>query len=363
MQTLCLTNPLDMHIHLRQNEVLESVLPFSARNFSLVLAMPNLTPPLFNVESVMQYRDKINHIANKQIKTDNTIFFHDNEARYFMPFMSLFISDSLTKEEIYKANDNGIRILKLYPKGSTTNSKDGLSEILNPNFLRLLEIAQDLNMILSIHGESAGFSIDREREFLVIFEELARSFPKLKIIIEHLSDRHSLESIHKYPNLFGTITLHHALLTLDDILGNALNPFAFCKPIVKTPKDRDAILEAMLNADSKISFGSDSAPHSIQAKYQGAAGIFSAPYILESLATIFDKYGKLDNLQHFISNNAMKIYDLSLPFTKTITLQKQDMQEHPSDILPCSNGDIKIFLPSFQLNYKIINIEVTSNDT
>ncbi|RDU72415.1 dihydroorotase [Helicobacter aurati] len=361
MQTLSLYNPLDMHIHLRQERVLESILPFSARNFSLVLAMPNLTPPLTSVDSVLHYQEEIRRLAHSHCHItgdDRQMVFHDSCTQHFIPFMSLFISDSLTIQELHKAYRHGIKVLKLYPKGSTTNSDNGVSEILTPDFLRLLEEAQNLNMILSIHGESAGFSMYREREFLCVFEELARSFPRLRIIIEHLSDRHSLESIHKYPNLFGTITLHHALLTLDDILGGKLNPFAFCKPIVKTPQDRDAILEAMLCADSKISFGSDSAPHSIEAKRSGAAGIFSAPLLLESLATLFAKHNKLENLQSFISDNGMRIYDISLPFTKVVILENgRPLQPH-SAMLNTPDGDISVFSPSFSLEYRIKEIAI-----
>lgn len=348
METIIIKNPIDMHIHLRQDELLKAVLPSSARYFSALLAMPNLNPPLMDTQSVLSYKNEI--IQTMQTDSDY--------ATHCLPIMSLYIHDDLSIEELQKAHKNGIKILKLYPKGATTNSDNGVSSVLNNKLLTLLQEAQHLNMILSIHGESTGFSMEREREFLTIFEELARNFPRLKIIIEHLSDRHSIESIHKFSNLFGTITLHHLSLTLDSILGGKLNPFAFCKPIVKTPQDRDAILECALSGDSKFSFGSDSAPHTIEAKMNGAAGIFQAPILLQALTTLFAKHDKISNLQAFLSDNAQKIYDINLPFTKTIILKQESFIF--GEEIPCSIGNIKVFEGEKEWDYCINNIEITN---
>ncbi|RDU67479.1 dihydroorotase [Helicobacter didelphidarum] len=363
MDTITLTNPIDMHIHLRQDSLLQAVLPYSASCFSAVLAMPNLNPPLLNTQSVLAYKEKIMMECDFE-KAYNIILPHINNQnpqanllniqQHFVPIMSLYVHDNLTLAEIQKAKTSGIKILKLYPKGATTNAENGMSEVLTPNFLTLLEEAQRLGMILSIHGESNGFSMDREREFLFIFEELAKSFPTLKIIIEHLSDRHSIEMVHKYPNLFGTITLHHLLLTLDDVIGGKLNPFMFCKPVVKTPKDREAILEVALSGDSKFSFGSDSAPHTIEAKMNGAAGIFNAPILLQALCSLFDKHKKIENLQDFVSCNALQIYDISLPFVKHVILQKKPFVFGRQ--ISTQVGDIEVFMGNEILDYCIADI-------
>ena len=350
MDTIILQNPIDMHIHLRQDYMLEAVLPYSMRYFSALLAMPNLNPPLMNTESILAYKQDI----MKLIEKDSQIC--GLKGEHFIPIIALYIHDNLTLEMLNEAHLSGVKILKLYPKGATTNAENGVSEVLNKHLLALLEEAQKLNMILSIHGESAGFSMDREREFLEIFSELAKTFPKLKIIIEHLSDRHSLDCIHKFENLYGTITLHHMLLTLDDIIGGKLNPFMFCKPVVKTPKDRDAILESALSGDSKISFGSDSAPHTIQAKLKGAAGIFSAPILLQALCTLFVKHNKLENLSNFLSINAQKIYDIKLPFTKQIILKRSPFKFGES--IESKIGDISVFMGDSTFNYKVHEVSI-----
>lgn len=308
-----LNNPLDMHIHLREGEILEAVLPYSARFFSAVLAMPNLKNPLINSDLVDLYREKIL-----------------SQTSDFMPIMSLYLSESLNKFELQKAKKSNINILKLYPKGATTNSASGVSDILSDKTLEILQYAQDLGFILSIHGESGGFSLDREFEFGEIFARLARDFPRLPIIMEHLSDCRSIDLLEKFPNLFATLTLHHITLSLDSVLGSGLNPHHFCKPILKTPKDRDALLNLALNAHPKVSFGSDSAPHLESAKLSqnGAAGIFSAPILLQKLCEIFEVNNKMENLQSFISNNAINIYNLkNLPQKRIKLIKKQNKIE------------------------------------
>ena len=150
------------------------------------------------------------------------------------------------------------------------------------------------------------------------------------------------------------------MLTLDDLIGDRLNHFVFCKPVVKTPKDRDALLEAMLGANPKLSFGSDSAPHSVDSKLKGAAGIFTAPILLEALATIFDRHNKLENLQAFVSDNAMKIYDLNLPFKKVVGLDREI--RFPPGRVDSKAGDLVVFNPGFDLLYTITSIEIYGGD-
>ena len=309
---ISLQNPLDMHIHLRESDILKYVLNFSAKYFSAALAMPNLKIPLTDTNKVLKYKAEIQNTTKKL------------NCEAFMPIMSMYLSESINKNELIEAKKNGIKILKLYPKGATTGSESGVSEILNQKICDIFEIAEDLGFILSIHGESSGFSMDREFEFGKIFQEIALNFPKLKIIMEHLSDRRSIDLL-KYDNLFATITLHHITMSLDDVLGGGLNPHYFCKPILKTPKDRDALLSLAISGDKKVSFGSDSAPHleSNKLKQNGAAGIFSAPILLPRLCEIFEKNNKLENLQKFISDNAREIYDLQNIPNKTITLIKE----------------------------------------
>lgn len=339
---ITLNNPLDMHIHLREGEILENVIKYSADVFSASLVMPNLSKSITNTNMALDYKKAISKLYTND---------------YFIPILSLYITPQLNKEELKRAKDSGIKILKLYPKGATTGSENGIDDILDNKTLDIFNIAQELGFILSIHGESNGFSMDREFEFIPVIEKIAQKFPKLKIIMEHLSDRRSIMLIEKYDNVFATITLHHMLMTLDDLLGNKLNPHLFCKPILKTKQDKDALLELALSANPKISFGSDSAPHLKINKLNdmAMAGIFSAPVLLPKLCEIFEQNNKLDNLQNFISNNAMKIYELDNIPNKKITLEKKDFKV-PKAILLDSN-EIIPFLSEQTISWSIIDIQ------
>ena len=307
MQEIILKNPLDMHLHIREADILKTALPFSSRSFVGGVIMPNLKIPVTTAKLAQAYEEQINLIEPD-----------------FMPLMTIYITDQLNEQELLDIKKSGYKILKLYPKGATTNSSNGVSEILNPIMMKNLKIAEELGLFLSIHGESNGFSLDREYEFLKVFETLCQHFPKLKIFIEHISDRRSIKALESFENLYGTLTLHHITLDLDALLGKGLNPHHFCKPILKTPQDREALLELALNAHPKISFGSDSAPHSQSAKLSNNApgGIFSAPYLLENLVELFSHHHKLTNLQNFISDNAIRNYQLTIKKDKIIRFKK-----------------------------------------
>lgn len=347
---IALCNPLDMHLHLREGQMLESVLPFSARAFVSCLAMPNLKTPLTNTSVALDYQDTILNLANQ------------NGIKDFFPIVSLYLTESLDKDELKKAKESGLKILKLYPKGATTGSESGIKEVLSENLLEILAYAQDLGFILCIHGESAGYCLDREFEFLSVFAFLAKTFPKLKIIIEHISDSRSLVLLEEFENLYGTLSLHHILLSLDDVMGGLMRPDLFCKPMLKSPRDRDALLQTALSGNPKIAFGSDSAPHLSSQKYSSHApgGIFSAPILLSVLASAFAYFDKLSSLQAFVSDNAMTNYELQNFIdshlqangvgAKVITL-KNEIWEIPKSV-PCGSKSISVLFGGLECGFK-----------
>ena len=310
MNTITITSPLDMHLHLRDSEMLKLVAPLSSSTFSGAIIMPNLVPPISNKNDVLEYKTRIiNAITNDE----------------FIPFMTLFFKP-YTKEFLEDIRSE-ITAIKLYPAGITTNSEGGIAIIDTVLLAPTLNAMAELNIPLCIHGETNGFVMDREKEFISIYEELALKFPKLKIIMEHITTKDAVDILDKYDNLYATITLHHLLITLDDVAGGMLQPHLFCKPIAKRYEDRDALLNVALNGHHKVIFGSDSAPHPKDKKENCgcAAGIFTSPIALQVLAQLFDKHNKLDNLQKFVSDNACKIYGIE-PLKKSIILGKQDFK-------------------------------------
>ena len=308
-KTFILNEPLDMHLHLRDGDMLRLVAPLTSNSFSGALVMPNLVPPVTTKEALLSYKKRI----IESCKDDN-----------FTPYMTLFFQNNYSFEFLEDIKDEIIGI-KLYPAGITTNSETGVSsmdiEVLRPT----LESMSKLEIPLCIHGETNGFVMDREKEFMPIYESLAIAFPNLKIVMEHITTKDAVELLDKYSNLYATVTLHHLLITLDDVAGGMLDPHLFCKPIAKTPVDRNALLNAALKAHPKLMFGSDSAPHPKHKKEccGCAAGVFTSPIALQVLVELFEKYDSLDNLNDFVSNNAKKIYGLNIK-DKTIKLVKKD---------------------------------------
>lgn len=309
ISTFEIHEPLDMHLHLRDGDMLSLVGPLTSQTFSGALVMPNLVPPITTKEALLSYKQRIKEACSKD---------------KFEPLVTLFFKNDYSYEFLEDIKEDIIGI-KLYPAGITTNSETGVSsmdvEVLRPT----LESMSKLEIPLCIHGETNGFVMDREKEFMPIYESLAKAFPDLKIIMEHITTKEAVDLLDKYDNLYATVTLHHLLITLDDVAGGMLNPHLFCKPIAKRPEDRTALLNAALKAHPKLMFGSDSAPHPKHKKEccGCAAGVFTSPIALQVLTQIFEKHGSLNNLNAFVSLNAQKIYNLNLD-KKTIKLIKKD---------------------------------------
>ena len=301
--------PLDMHLHLRDGDMLSLVGPLTSNTFSGALIMPNLVPPLTTKEALLSYKQRIKEAC----KDDN-----------FEPFVTLFFKNDYSFEFLEDIKNDIIGI-KLYPAGITTNSETGVASVDVEVLRQTLESMSKLGIPLCIHGETNGFVMDREKEFMPIYESLAIAFPDLKIIMEHITTKDAIQLLDKYKNLYATVTLHHLLITLDDVAGGMLNPHLFCKPIAKRPEDRTALLNAALKAHPKLMFGSDSAPHPKHKKEccGCAAGVFTSPIALQVLVELFEKHDCLDKLNAFVSLNAQKVYNLNLK-PKTIKLVKKD---------------------------------------
>lgn len=324
--TITLKSPLDMHLHLRDGEMLEQIAKCSSDSFAGGLIMPNLVPPVTTLDELIAYKNRINKATN-----DNS----------FKPYMTLFYKPEYNYDFLKSFGDE-LTAVKLYPAGITTNSEGGLSGFDIEVMRGSLEAMSELGIPLCVHGETNGFVMDREAEFATIYEMLASSFPKLKIIMEHITTKESVDLLNKFDNLCATITLHHLLITLDDVAGGMLRPHLFCKPIAKRPHDRDALLKVALDAHPKVMFGSDSAPHPKHAKEACgcAAGVFTAPIALIALVELFEKHDKLDNLERFLSANAINIYGIT-PLEKTITLEKTPylVPEKFGDVVPMFAGE------------------------
>ncbi|MDD4856159.1 MAG: dihydroorotase [Sulfuricurvum sp.] len=325
METITLTMPLDMHVHLRDGDMLNIVAPLTSYSFSGALVMPNLVPPVTTLEAVKAYRHRIKLAM---------------ESDDFEPYMTLFYQN-YSREFLESVQDH-ITAIKIYPSGATTNSEGGVVSFDIEPMRATLEAMSELGICLCVHGETNGFVMDREAEFMSVYEKLAINFPKLKIVMEHITTRAAVEMLDRYDNLYATITVHHLMITLDDVAGGMLRPHLFCKPIAKRPEDRAALLKVALEAHPKVMFGSDSAPHPKSAKESCGcgAGVFTAPIALQLLCEIFEAHNKLDNLQAFISDNAQRIYGICAEY-KEVVLAKHDfvVPEMYGEVVPMRAGE------------------------
>ncbi len=333
--TLILNSPLDMHLHLRDVDMLKIVAPLSAKTFAGAIIMPNLVPPITTINALIEYKKRIQEAAQDE---------------KFEPLMTLFFKSNYSYEFLKEAKKY-ISAVKLYPSGITTNSQDGVSSMDVEDLRETLEAMSELEIPLLVHGETNGFVMDREEEFGSVYKQFASNFPKLKIVMEHITTKRSVDLLEIYDNLYATITLHHLLITLDDVAGGMLSPHLFCKPIAKRPEDRDALLSVALSAHPKVMFGSDSAPHPISKKEccGCAAGVFTAPIVLQALAGLFEKNGALENLQAFVSDNARRIYNFE-PIKKEVILEKKPF------LVPQTYGSVVPMFAGAELPWSIKSV-------
>ena len=294
---------VDAHLHLRQDEELHLTVPQSDRYCEYALVMPNTKPPILTGFDVESYRKKIL-----------------NHAKQLKPLMTIKLTAKTDPQEIWKSD---ISAVKLYPDGVTTNSEDGIgsSTLLDMekdrNFYECLDAISKKGISLSIHGEMPGqFCLYREIVFLPVVEKMISLFPKLRIVLEHITEENTVNFVKsQYKNCAATITLHHLLITLDDVIGDKINPHLFCKPIAKYPHDKQALAKIVIQGRSNFFLGSDSAPHNIGFKEcaSGCAGVFSSPVLPEALMSFFVSNNATDKMANFVSGYAREWYKLPKP--------------------------------------------------
>jgi len=310
-QEITLRQPDDLHLHLRDGEMLERVLPYTAKVFGRALVMPNLTPSVLTGKDAARYGERIMGALHPDLKD-----LRDLWKPGFRPLLTIKLTGETTPEIVADAKKRGVIAAKLYPAGVTTNSADGVSDFDSDELHEVFSAMADCGMVLCVHAETPGVpSLDRERDFVEQHVRIwAQSHPKLKIVIEHATTRYAIDIARTTSNVACSLTVHHMLLTLDDVIGDKLNPHCFCKPVAKTEDDRQAIIEAAIGGDPNFFLGTDSAPHLVASKHteHAAAGCFTAPVAMELLAQIFDEHGSLNTLEMFTSENGANFYGLPL---------------------------------------------------
>jgi dihydroorotase len=320
MQTLTITRPDDWHIHLRSGDALKNTVKDVAHQFSRAIVMPNLVPPVANVELAHQYRQQIQK--------------HIPDGADFTPLMTLYLTDKTSAEDIKHAMQTDyIKACKLYPAGATTNSDSGLSQI--ENAYPVFEAMQKHGMPLLIHGEVTDSDIDifdREKVFIDrTLKPLVEKFPDLKIVLEHITTADAVEFVMSCgDNVAATITAHHLLNNRNDMLVGGIRPHLYCLPILKRQQHQEALLKAATSGSPKFFLGTDSAPHVKENKETacGCAGCYTAYAAIELYAEVFDSMNALDKLEGFASFYGPDFYGLTRNQSKiTVVRESWKMPE------------------------------------
>ncbi|MGI8706393.1 MAG: dihydroorotase [Sphingomicrobium sp.] len=340
MQTLTIRRPDDWHVHLRDGDMLQLVAPFTARQFARAIVMPNLLPPIATAAAAEAYRERIVEAAGPQ----------------FTPLMTCYLTDESDPEEIASGFERrSWTAAKLYPANATTNSAFGVTNI--RNVYPVLERMQAIGMVLCIHGEVTDPDVDvfdREAVFIErVLAPLTRDLPELRVVLEHITTAQAADYVETSgPSVAATITPHHLVISRNAMFQRGLRPHAYCLPVAKRERHRQAVRRAATSGSPKFFLGTDSAPHSRQAKESacGCAGIFNAPFALETYATVFEEEGALDRLEAFASENGPRFYGLPLN-DGNVTLQRKAVEV--PDALGIGEIELVPFLAGSELSWSL----------
>jgi dihydroorotase len=341
---ITIRQPDDWHLHLRDGEVLETVLPFTSAHFARAIIMPNLVPPVVDTSQAIEYRERINAALPA---ADN-----------FKPLMVLYLTEQTDPEDVRKGFlDGDVVALKLYPAGATTNSSAGVKNI--EAVYPVLEVMQEIGMPLLVHGEVVDAEIDifdREAVFIErILSGVREKFAGLKIVMEHITTADGVEFVKSCDsNVAATITPHHLVINRNAMLVGGIQPHYYCLPVAKRETHRIALVEAATSGDARFFLGTDSAPHLDGAKESacGCAGIFNVSVTMSVLTHVFEAAGQLENLERFTSLNGPAFY--GMPANENMmTLMKESVPQDISEKLNVAGGKMTIFDPKFPLHWQV----------
>ena len=342
--TITIRRPDDWHVHFRDGAMLQSSVPFTARQFRRAIVMPNLVPPVTTVDAARAYRDRISVAVPDGID--------------FEPLMTAYLTDTIDAGELARGAEEGVfTAVKLYPAGATTNSDSGVTDL--KQVTAVLECMQAIGLPLLLHGEVTDPEVDIfDREARFIEQKLIglrADFPELKVVFEHATTKDAVDYVLSQDSHMGcTITAHHLVINRTDIFKGGIRPHLYCLPIAKREVHRQALRAAATSGDKRFFLGTDTAPHPVHEKESdcGCAGIFSAPTAMQVYTQVFDEEGALDKLEAFASINGPGFYGLAVN-EETVTLVR-DVVEVPERVETAEGEIVMVFRPDAGLNWRIM---------
>ncbi|BEM42673.1 dihydroorotase [Serratia marcescens] len=335
-QVLKIRRPDDWHIHLRDDEMLKTVVPYTSQVFGRAIVMPNLVPPVTTVAAARAYRDRILTAVP--------------QGHNFTPLMTCYLTNSLAASELVSGFEQGVfTAAKLYPANATTNSSHGVSDV--TGIYPLFEQMQKIGMPLLIHGEVTDPAVDifdREARFIEqVMEPIRRQFPELKIVFEHITTKEAAQYVQAGNRFLGaTITPQHLMFNRNHMLVGGIRPHLFCLPILKRNVHQEALRQAVASGSDRFFLGTDSAPHLKHRKESscGCAGCFNAPNAIPAYAAVFEQLGALEHFEAFCSLNGPRFYGLPLnedfiELQRVPTTQPEEIALGNESVIPFLAGE------------------------
>jgi len=341
-ESLTIRRPDDWHLHFRDGATMRAVVPWTARQFARAIVMPNLAPPVTTTSLAAAYRGRIAAAVPEGIA--------------FTPLMTAYLTDESDADDLAAGFADGVVTAgKLYPAGATTNSASGVTDV--ARIMSVLERMAQIGMPLCVHGEVTDPAIDifdREAVFIErILVPLVARLPELRVIFEHATTSEAVAFVESAgENIAATITPQHLHINRNAMLVGGIRPHMYCLPVAKREQHRLALRRAATSGSPKFFLGTDSAPHHRHAKESacGCAGIFNAPFALESYVQVFEEEGALDRLEGFASEHGARFYRLPLN-EGTVTLEKRPVEVPPE--LHCGEAAIVPFHAGETLNWRL----------
>lgn len=341
--SLTIRRPDDWHVHLRDGAMLAGVVGHTARQFARAIVMPNLVKPVVTAADADAYRGRI--LAALP------------EGAHFTPLMAAYLTGATDPADIRAGFAAGaFTAAKHYPAGATTNSASGVRDIFS--IMPVLEAMAEIGMVLCVHGEVTDAEVDIfDREAVFIERTLAplvQRLPELKVVFEHITTEQGAAFVESAgPNVAATITPQHLHINRNAMLVGGIRPHMYCLPVAKREHHRLALRRAATGGSAKFFLGTDSAPHARHTKEAacGCAGIFNAPFALESYLAVFEAEGALGRFEGFASLHGPAFY--GLPVNEgTITLERVGTQV-PAEI-PAADTILVPFHAGEELAWRMV---------
>lgn len=304
--------PDNWHAHFRQGETLAFLTQAFIENGwrGRIVAMPNTQPPKLTGLEAMDYRDEISYLGRGVFGSAE-----------FTPVPVIQITEQTTPEVVHRAARLGVVAGKFYPYFVTTNSENGIKNY--EKVYPALVAMQEQGMVAQFHPEDPSHDVEgleKEKSFIAILDRIVRRFPRLRIVVEHVTSAAAVEWVNaQSPNVAATVTAHHLFNTVDDVLGYSerscgkMRVHDGCKPQAKHRADRDALRRVVLYGNQKFFYGGDDAFHTKDSKEkEGSCGVWNTISAIPLLIELFSEAGVLEKLEPFLSVYGARFYRVQL---------------------------------------------------